>query len=169
MDEWRAIDGFPNYEIHRDGYVLNTKTGRILKASKNRDGYLRVDLCHNGVKESKRIHQLVGIAFIQNPLGKSSVDHINGDKTNNSLENLRWATMREQLQNKPSKGYSKKKGAKKNPWQVLIHNSEGKNIHIGVFPTEELAQQAVREARIKHHGEFANLTPFDEEVQHPAD
>ena len=169
MDEWRKIDGFPNYEINRDGFVMNTKTGRILKPRIDRYGYLYVDLCYNGDTKSKTIHRLVGIAFIPNPLGKSSIDHINGDKMNNLIKNLRWATMREQLQNKPSKGYRKIKGAKTNPWCVRIRNSEGKYIHIGYFPTEELAQQAVREARIKHHGEFANLTPFDEEVQHPAD
>ena len=169
MDEWHEIEGYPNYSIHRNGFVKNNKTGRILKAGKDGTGYLRVNLCHNSDAKSKSIHRLVGIAFIPNPLGKSSIDHIDGNKLNNSLENLRWASQQEQCQNKPSKGYRKKKGSKKNPWYVGIRNSDGKQIHIGYFPTEELAQQAVRESRIKYHSEFANLNPFDAEVLRPAD
>ena len=169
MDEWRKIEGYPNYEINRDGIVLNIETGRILKVSKNGKRYLQVSLCHNGVALTKLIHRLVGAAFIQNPEGKSSIDHIDGNKMNNSLENLRWATIREQSQNKPSKGYYKIKGSIKNPWRAETTKSDGKRIGIGIFPTEELAQIAVRNARIKYHGEFANLNRADAEVPHPAD
>ncbi len=156
MTEWRAIEGYPNYEINKEGIVMNISKGTILKPMPDCDGYLRVDLYNQGIKRHKKIHKLLANAFIPNPFDKPSVDHKDNNKLNNSLDNLRWATCQEQEQNKPSKGYLYCKNRTK-PWRVRITNYEGHNIHIGYFPTQELAEIAVRDARIKYHGDFANL------------
>ena len=88
--EWKQIEGYENYEVSNEGQVRNKKTGRILKPQKDKDGYSRVSLSKNSKVKSFKIHRLVAIAFIPNPNGYDTVDHINYDKTDNRVENLRW-------------------------------------------------------------------------------
>lgn len=69
---------------------MNVKTGKILKSCKTRDGYLKVCLWKNNKNETPKIHRLVATAFLPNPENKPEVNHIDEDKTNNSVENLEW-------------------------------------------------------------------------------
>lgn len=87
--EWKQIQGYENYEVSNEGQVRNRKTGKILKPVKNSTGYLQVTLCKNK-RKNYSIHRLVAEAFIPNPHGYDTVDHINYDKTDNRVENLRW-------------------------------------------------------------------------------
>lgn len=97
---WGEIKGFPNYEVSTQGIVRNKVTGRIVKPSKTRNGYLKVNLYVNGKSSSKLLHRLVAETFIPNTWDKPTVDHIDGDKENNYVENLRWATQYEQCYNR---------------------------------------------------------------------
>ena len=94
-----TIEGFPNYLIYPDGTVYNQKYDRFLKASLGNHGYLCLNLRKNNKTYLKSIHRLVGQAFIPNPNGKPQIDHIDRDKSNNNVENLRWATDSENQQN----------------------------------------------------------------------
>ena len=91
------IKGFENYGIDRNGVVYNTDNGVIKSTYTNKsNGYLYVDL-YKGNKAHKRpIHRLIAETFIPNPENKPTVDHINGNRTDNRIENLRWATYSEQ-------------------------------------------------------------------------
>lgn len=106
MEEWKAVTGFEDYQISNLGRVRSLKKGKgaravdgILKPSADGSGYLIVNLCKNKTQISKKIHRLVAEAFLPNPLDKKEIDHINRDVTNNSVENLRWATRSENCLN----------------------------------------------------------------------
>lgn len=97
--EYRKIKDYENYEVSENGDVRNLKTGRIMKLYLQQ-GYYRVSLikCKN-VKKSEAVHRLVAIAFIPNIDNKPIIDHINQNKTDNNISNLRWSTYKENANN----------------------------------------------------------------------
>ena len=98
MIESKQIDGF-NYSISCDGEVKNIKSGKVIKGILNNDGYRQVNLYTSPFKyKTKRVHRLIAEAFIPNPENKGTVNHINGIRNDNRLDNLEWATIGEQIQ-----------------------------------------------------------------------
>lgn len=105
---WKKIN--QNYSINEQGEVRNDNTGHIKAAYKNaKNGYMYVDLWENNKSVKRPIHRLLAEAFIQNPENKPTVDHIDGNRQNNSLGNLRWATYSEQNSRFNSVGVRAKK------------------------------------------------------------
>lgn len=96
MEDWKEIKGYEGlYEISSYGNVrsLNYKRtcqAKILKTRINRHGYEVVDLSKDGVRKTCQVHRLVAEAFLFNPEGFDTVDHIDSNKTNNHLNNLQW-------------------------------------------------------------------------------
>ena len=93
------IIGYPNYLIYEDGRVFNKKYNRFRKPATNRNGYKYVNLCKNGKYKNFIIHRLIAEHYIPNPENKPCVDHINRDRLDNRVENLRWVTHSENNQN----------------------------------------------------------------------
>lgn len=98
MERWEKISGYANYEISTLGNVRNTKTGRILKPARTKKGYLVFGLCNQCKMRTHQAHRLVAMAFIKKPYGKDQINHINGIKDDNRVENLEWVTGAENIQ-----------------------------------------------------------------------
>lgn len=94
MEIWKNIESSPNYEISNLGSVRNIKTGNVLKIATNNSGYKLVCLSNKNKKQTGYIHRLVAEAFIDTNLDTriSVVNHIDGDKSNNAINNLEWTT-----------------------------------------------------------------------------
>lgn len=90
MEEFRAIEGYPAYKVSNLGRIKNPY-GRIIKAN-YKEGYMQVGLRNEDGVKQKRLHRLVAKAFIPNPENKEQVNHINGNKSDNRVENLEWVT-----------------------------------------------------------------------------
>lgn len=132
MIEWRPIKGFEGlYEVSNLGQVksLNynrTKEAKILRLCKNKDGYLCVHLHKNGKGYAKKVHRLVTAAFIPNPEGKTEVNHIDGNKTNNRVENLEWATHSENMHHAWETGLCEPLTGENHPMYGKHHTEEHK-------------------------------------------
>jgi hypothetical protein len=110
---WKDVQGYEGlYQVSNFGRVKSLgrfvdrlasghcwKKERILKLHKKHNGYLGVSLLKDGKIKNFNIHRLVAIAFIPNPDNLPQIDHINADKTNNNVNNLRWVTAKENMNN----------------------------------------------------------------------
>lgn len=94
---WKLVADYPNYSVSNYGRVRNNKTGYILKPLEVGFGYVVVELCNKNGPKSKKIHRLVAEAFLPNPDKKPQVNHIDGNKKNNRLDNLEWVTASENM------------------------------------------------------------------------
>ena len=95
VETFVKIEGFENYEVSNLGKVRNIKSGRIIKPSLNKNGYLRLWLCENNKKKYLYLHRIIATAFIDNSEEKPCVNHIDENKLNNDLSNLEWCTVKE--------------------------------------------------------------------------
>ena len=98
---WKWISGYENlYQISNKTRVksFHNKTPRILHPGFNSTGYPSVNLKKNGKATTYTLHRLVAVAFIPNPLHLPEVDHIDGNRGNCKIDNLRWVTPKENIQ-----------------------------------------------------------------------
>jgi len=106
MEEFRIIKGFEWYSVSNYGRIRrevpgpNAKVGSIKNPQVNKTtGYSHVKVRGIDGKRSMSLHRLVADAFIPNPDGLKEIDHIDRDKQNNHVSNLRWCTRRENMAN----------------------------------------------------------------------
>ena len=90
MEYWKQIKDYPHLLVSTKGRVWTTTYNRFLKPGKSNRGYLRVGLNKDKTVKWVHVHRLVAEAFIPNPDNLPTVDHIDGNKLNNNVENLQW-------------------------------------------------------------------------------
>ena len=93
-EEWRDVLGFEElYQVSNFGNVRTVKNGEAeMSQQENRNGYMTVHLRNKGVERRAMVHRLVAEAFIPNPDELRDVNHKNGDKSDNRLENIEWVS-----------------------------------------------------------------------------
>ena len=104
LEVWKDIIGYEGiYRISNLGNVYSiarggsgsARTGRLLIPKIDRNGYLFTNLQYKGSRKYMKIHRLVAIHFIENPMNKPQVNHIDFNRTNNNITNLEWCTISE--------------------------------------------------------------------------
>lgn len=156
LEIYTRIRDYPNYAVSNFGNVLNIRRQLFLRQYQNGKGYNTVGLCKNGKEKKYHIHRLIAEHFIPNPDNLPVIDHIDGNRTNNEISNLRWATHQTNSQNrKKAKNTSSEfKGIgfdkKYNKWVSRISINYKTNF-IGIYSTEIEAAFAYNEYLIKHN------------------
>ena len=170
MEEFRIIKEFTDYEISNFGRVRNIKTGLIKKTKLEKTGYHSVCLNKDKKPYTKLIHRLLAILFIDNPNNKSVIDHIDGNKINNNLDNLRWCTHSENSFNSkiPTTNTSGNKGVyyrkDRLKWIALIEYNKVR-INLGRFEKKEDAIKARVDKARELFGEFINKCEIIPELE----
>lgn len=94
----KDVKGFEGlYQITDDGRVYSVRRGIYLKPKRDKDGYLQVNLYKDKKQYTKKIHRLTGEAFLDNPEGKTEINHIDCQRDNNNIANLEWVSRQENV------------------------------------------------------------------------
>ena len=122
MEEWAGVEGFPEYQISSQGRLRSYKLkerGVIVKGWIEQDGYRRHILKSKGVTKYITAHRLVALHHLDSPNeGESQVNHIDGDRLNNNVENLEWCSPQYNVSHSISHGVRNSAG-EGNPKSVL--------------------------------------------------
>ncbi len=112
VEIWKEINGYEDYLISNIGNVISKKKIKHLLLTKCKDnyGYYVVALFSNNKRKTLKVHRLVALNFIDNPYDKETVNHINGIKTDNRVENLEWCTSAENTYHANKTGLTNIKG-----------------------------------------------------------
>lgn len=129
MEEiWKDIEGFEGiYQVSNLGRIKSLKFGKEKIRKIHNNGFKNtVTLCKNGKFKNYKVHQLVAQAFIPNPDNRTEIDHIDTNTSNNRVENLRWVTHKENMNNPLTKEKLLKNCPTAKP--ILQFTKEGKLI-----------------------------------------
>lgn len=121
QEVWKDIVGLEgHYQVSSNARVRNKKTGRILKTqvSKGTQGYEQVRFSVDKVKTTMKVHRIVAVAFVENPLNLPCVNHINSVRDDNRIENLEWCTQKHNVQHSYNSGSNSNAG-EKHPTAIL--------------------------------------------------
>lgn len=139
---WKVVEG-TNYEVSNMGNIRNATTQKVMKETTDRYGYPKI--CKRTLEGNplySTVHRLVAKAFIPNPENKPEINHINGIKNDNRVENLEWCTRHENIRHSWENGMRKKLyGSTHQRKKTAVYDLDG-NL-IGIFPSMLQATQYV--------------------------
>jgi hypothetical protein len=108
------------YLIYEDGNILDVKKNIAVNNSVNKSGYVIVNLVQDGKRKLNLLHRVIAQAFLPNPSNKKCVNHINGIKVDNRVENLEWVTYSENMVHAFKKGLNSLSEKQKNNLKAKI-------------------------------------------------
>lgn len=119
---WREIN--KKYECNESGTIRNSKTKHIIKQFKGKDGYMRVSLYIDGKSKTFTVHRLILSSFVKNPNQDiyTEINHIDGNKENNCIDNLEWCTRSENQLHAYKNNLQTDKKGERNGRSVLTEN-----------------------------------------------
>jgi len=160
-EQWKDIKDYEgHYKISNLGRVKNVKRNnnrynKLLKLKKGTDKYkyYHISLFKNGLCKEVSIHRLVAQAFIPNPDNKPEVNHIDGNKVNNKIDNLEWCTHKENFKHASKNGLlincGRKKGKIMKDLKSILLNLELKKynqVRTYAFKNKTTISNVIREA-----------------------
>lgn len=130
MEKWKEVSDNPNYMVSENGRIRRVGSDKDHSTHIGKSGYVLTHLYLNGKCQHKRVNRVVAEAFIPNPENKPEVNHKDGNKRNNNVRNLEWATKKENCEHawrnglaRPSYGMLGKKnpnaGRKGKPFKIV--------------------------------------------------
>jgi hypothetical protein len=159
MEIYKKICGYENYEVSNQGNIKNIKTGKILKPQLSSSGYYNITLSQDGIRETPTVHSLVAMHFIETK--NQTVNHKDGNKLNNSIDNLEYVTYSEntkhahdtklmkKIHSRNSRNTSGKVGVvwdkHSNRWIARLHKNS-RAVYLGSFKNKEEAIKCREEA-----------------------
>jgi hypothetical protein len=125
-EKWKIISGYSNYQVSDRGNVRNLCTKKFIKPGVQ-NGYETIHLYKDKKRSGFKIHRLVAQEFIENPHNKPTVDHIDRNRSNNKVSNLRWASSKEQARNSDWKGKLAKND--RQIWRINLDNENDRKLY----------------------------------------
>jgi len=155
MEQYKSIPQFQTYGIDYDGNVIDFRSGKLKPVYLNQYGYYQVQLLNPTGTHTLMISRLLGLTYIDNPNNYDTIDHIDRNRTNNNISNLRWVDKFTQNENRCGWGKLCKfiileKPCKKNPstsYKISVKNS--KLTFHKRFKTSEYTFEYVKDFRNK--------------------
>lgn len=148
---WKEIINHPNYEINELGEIRNKTKGNLLTPFKTTNGYFRIRISN---KSTYQLHYLIALHFIDNPNNYTEINHINGNKLDNFIENLEWSNRSLNMIHAYKKGLAKnslidKKG--ENNYKAKLKNED-------VSKIKQLLSQNVKQIEIAKMFNVSKMT-----------
>tara|TARA_R100001463_G_scaffold127559_2_gene185705 strand:- start:2823 stop:3326 length:504 start_codon:yes stop_codon:yes gene_type:complete len=157
LGSFKEIEEAPSYKVNPLGLIYSSKCKRLLTPYISDEGYMRITLYNNNKKLTRGIHRILGKAFIPNPNNYKMIDHIDKDRKNNDLTNLRWITCSGNNRNKVLK--NKKSGLPTGVYKAYKRYAaqiwkDGRRKYLGARDTPEEAAELYKEAYNEIMNEF---------------
>lgn len=153
--EWKDIDGYDGmYQVSSDGRVRKVSTGKIGKIIIDNRGYSKKAITKDGKTTQYSIHRLVAKAFIPNPENKPEVNHINGNKLDNRIENLEWVTRSENMKHAHESGLQTYSGY----IQLKQREAVGKFTSEDIEEVFDMKKKGMSNRKIAEHFNVAHST-----------
>lgn len=168
-EEWKVISDYPIYEVSTLGNIRNSFTFRLLKPSINAQGYLYVGLSKNKTSKRVNIHRIVAQTFLENPNNLPFVDHIDINKQNNYVTNLRWISYQNSSINIPKHkdSTSEFKGVswQKNNQKWCVHICKNYIVYsLGYYENSEIAAAIYNVISVRIFKEFTHLNKINKNL-----